>query len=119
MDEDDPRTSCINQILSRSRRADAVSVKSEGARVLVNVVKSLYTSAGDVKDPSRQRACQLLATLESAEALAQLLGRSKKHIILLNEATVSMLLLSHQSSSGLLLLGFLFKSRAKLILLVH
>lgn len=100
MDGDDSSTSSISQILARSRRSDSVPVKSEGARVLVNTVKALCSSAGDVKDPERQRACRLLITSECADALAQLLGRSKKHIILLNEATVSMLLLSHLPGAG-------------------
>ena len=100
IDDGDPSTSCISQILARSRRSDSVSVKSEGTRVLVNVVKSLCSGTGDVKEPDRQRACRLLVKAECADALAQLLGRSKKHIILLNEATVSLLLLSHQPGAG-------------------
>lgn len=75
-------------------------VKSEGARVLVNVIKSLCSSAGDLHDANRRLAIQIVSTAESALTLAQLLGRSRKHIILLNESIMAMLLLAHQPNGG-------------------
>ena len=92
--------SCLSQILALSRRSESVSVKSEGARVLVNVIKSLCSSTGNIKDPSRNQAISIVTTAESANTLAQLLGRSRKHVILLNESVVAMLLLAHQPKGG-------------------
>lgn len=83
----------LDQILSLVRRSDSVPVKSEGTRVLVNVIKSLCSSTGNLQDPQRVSATKTIVTLSSATALAQLLGRSKKYIILLNEAIVALLLL--------------------------
>lgn len=93
-------TTCLNQILQLSRRSDSIHVKSEGARVLVNVIRSLCSSAGDVQDESRRKAIELLITPENSVILAQLLGRSQKHGILLNEAIVAMCLLSLQKEGG-------------------
>ena len=99
-DEGDRSSSCISQILALSMRSDSISVKSEGARVLVNAVKSLCSSTGNLQDPRRQAAIQSLTNLETANALAQLLGRSKKYPTLLNEAVVALCLISVQANGG-------------------
>lgn len=100
IDGDDISSSCISQILALSRRSDSIPVKSEGARVLVNTVKSLCSSTGDLLDPRRQAAIKSLNNLEAANALAQLLGRSKKYVTLLNESVVALCLLSVQTNGG-------------------
>ncbi|EJD06025.1 uncharacterized protein FOMMEDRAFT_104451 [Fomitiporia mediterranea MF3/22] len=96
--------SCLSQILALSQRSDSVPVKSEGARVLVNIVKSLCSSTGDLNEPRRKAAIKAVTNAESATTLARLLGRSKKHVILLNESIVSMCLLALQSGGALLVL---------------
>ncbi|KAL5511837.1 hypothetical protein ACEPAH_5055 [Sanghuangporus vaninii] len=104
---EDLSTSCLNQVLALSRRSDAVHVKSEGARVLVNVIKSLCSSSGDLRDSRRQEAIKSVTNSESATILAQLLGRSthsSKHVILLNESIFSMCLLALQSNGALCVL---------------
>lgn len=100
-DEGDRSSSCISQILALSMRSDSISVKSEGARVLVNAVKSLCSSTGNLQDPRRQAAIQSLTNLETANALAQLLGRSKKYPTLLNEAVVALCLISVQANGAI------------------
>lgn len=100
VDENQPSSSCLIQILALSRRSDSIPVKSEGARVLVNVIKSLCSSTGNLQEERRQLAIRTVTTRESTDTLAQLLGRSKKHIILLNESILAMLLLSHQPGGG-------------------
>ena len=100
VDDGDMSTSCLNQILQLSRRSDSIHVKSEGARVLVNVIRSLCSNVGDMQDENRQKAINSLASPEHAAVLAQLLGRSQKHGILLNEAIVAMCLLSLQKEGG-------------------
>lgn len=103
MTNGEPSTSCLNQVLALSRRSDAVHVKSEGARVLVNVIKSLCSSSGDLQDPRRQAAIGSITNLESANILAHLLGRStrsSKHVVLLNESIMSMCLLALHPNGG-------------------
>ncbi|KAL5529049.1 hypothetical protein ACEPAG_5023 [Sanghuangporus baumii] len=104
---EDLSAACLNQVLALSRRSDAVHVKSEGARVLVNVIKSLCSSSGDLHDSRRQEAIKSVTNLESATILAQLLGRStrsSKHVILLNESIFSMCLLALQPNGALCVL---------------
>ncbi|KAL5533312.1 hypothetical protein ACEPAF_5088 [Sanghuangporus sanghuang] len=103
----DLSTSCLHQVLALSRRSDAVHVKSEGARVLVNVIKSLCSSSGDLRDSRRQEAIKSVTNSDSATILAQLLGRStrsSKHVILLNESIFSMCLLALQPDGALCVL---------------
>ncbi|TDL27510.1 hypothetical protein BD410DRAFT_782602 [Rickenella mellea] len=90
----EPSQSGLHQILALVRRSDSVAVKSEGTRVLVNVIKSICSASGDILDPTRQTALQVLTNSDCAMALAQLLGRSTKYPILVNEATVALLLLA-------------------------
>lgn len=102
MDKDDENeaSTCLNQILTVSHRSDSVHVKSEGARVLVNVIRSLYSNMGDMQAETRQAAIDAVVTADNAATLAQLLGRSQKHGILLNEAIVAMCLLSLRKEGG-------------------
>jgi hypothetical protein len=105
----------LNQILSLGLRSDSVRVKSEGTRVLVNVIKALC--AGESPTPAtagvnngqaipqerqRIRAEAMHAVLKPhcAEALARLIGRSGKYPILINEGTVAFSLLSMQRQGG-------------------
>ena len=99
-DDTDPSSSCLEQILALARRSDSVHVKSEGARVLVNVVRSLCSSSGNTEDPQRQRAIEVVTTTDNADVLSRLLGRSRKHGILLNEAIVAMCLLALKKEGG-------------------
>ena len=99
-DGQDESTSCLNQILALSRRSDSIHVKSEGARVLVNVIRSLCSNMGDLQAAGRQEAINAVVTAANAATLAQLLGRSQKHGILLNEAIVAMCLLSLRKEGG-------------------
>jgi len=100
LDSDELAPACLAQVLALSCRSDAVAVKSEGARVLVNVVKSLCSSTGDIHESRRQEALKSTTNYESTAILAQLLGRSKKHVILLNESITAMLLLAFQPSGA-------------------
>ncbi|KAI5122938.1 hypothetical protein M0805_006820 [Coniferiporia weirii] len=104
VDDNQSSTSCLSQVLALSSRSDSVPVRSEGARVLVNVIKSLCSSTGDLHESHRQLAIQAVTSLESAKTLARLLGRSEKHVILLNEAIVAMMLLIHQPKGAIFIL---------------
>jgi hypothetical protein len=95
-----------------------VPVKSEGTRVLVNVVKSLWsadptaTTVDSVaesdsgskaileKQRKRAAAVRVILTSEYALALATLVGRSGKYPLLVNEGVVSLSLLSTHKEGG-------------------
>lgn len=99
-DAPEAATSGLNQILELVRRSDSVHVKSEGTRVLVNVIKSLFSSAGDPNESRRQLARSAVSTSLSAVSLAGLLNRSKKFPVLINEAVLALLLLALQRDNG-------------------
>lgn len=115
--EDD---SPLDLILDLAQRSDELTVQSEGTRVLVNVIKGLFalqqaglnglqsavpdgakkpvTSQEDppVDEEKRKEAIARLLTLDTTEALAEMLARSGRYPILLNEAIVALTLLSTQ-----------------------
>jgi hypothetical protein len=89
----------LQQIMNLVRRSDSVTVKSEGTRVLANVIKSLSGDPAHM-DERRKKARSTLATPENASALAMLTGRSKKYPILVNEGVVALSIMSTQGSAG-------------------
>jgi hypothetical protein len=95
----DDSNSALNQILALVRRSDSVPVKSEGTRVLVNAVKSLWSSDASV-GARRQEAMSALLSPQCALALTQLIGRSKKYPILVNEGVIALTLLSTHAKGG-------------------
>lgn len=97
---DDPSSSVLATILALVRRSDSIVVKSEGTRVLVNAIKSLCSTAGNIKDPSRQTAIRAVTNATSAKLLARLFGRSGKFPVLINESTMALFLLAHQRDGG-------------------
>jgi hypothetical protein len=113
----------LAQILALVKRSDSVPVKSEGTRVLVNVVKSLWSSdfaistaaesltspvtagavdSADLLGKQRKRTAAVRKTLspECAEALASLVERSGKYPLLVNEGVVALSLMSTQKEGG-------------------
>lgn len=106
----------LSQLLALVKRSDSVPVKSEGTRVLVNVIKSLWSNEGTTSPTSvgsfsngildsekaqrRQVSMQAILTPECAFALASLVGRSGKYPLLVNEGVVALSLLSTQGGSG-------------------
>ncbi|KII88576.1 hypothetical protein PLICRDRAFT_54405 [Plicaturopsis crispa FD-325 SS-3] len=91
-------TTGLNQILGLIRRSDNIAIKSEGTRVLVNVIKSLWSSdpstTGADKQQLRQQAIAAVLIPACAEALASLIGRSGKYPLLVNEGVVALTILS-------------------------
>lgn len=88
----------IDQILALVKRSDTVAVKSEGTRVIVNVIKSLcaQTQADERKLEQRRKAIGLITMSASATALAELVGRSRKYPVLISEGIIALTLLSLQ-----------------------
>ncbi|CAE6421699.1 unnamed protein product [Rhizoctonia solani] len=98
---DDEELSGMDQVINLSQRSDTVALKSEAARVLVNAVKSLWSPAGPeesiaISSAQRKRAVRRLSNRQSTRALAELVGRSRKYPVLLNEGVVALTLLGSQ-----------------------
>jgi len=92
----------LEQILALVRRTESVPVKSEGTRVLVNVIRSLWAvEANNPPSQERQRnreiATQLVLTQDSADILATLLVCSGRYPVLTNECILALTLLSMHS----------------------
>ena len=96
--------SALEQIMELVRGTETVTVKSEGTRVLGNVVKTLFADLSST-DPRRKAARQVIVTAENAEALAALIGRSKKYPMLINEAVVALSFLTTHERGGEFLPG--------------
>ncbi|KAI0093611.1 hypothetical protein BDY19DRAFT_917898 [Irpex rosettiformis] len=102
----------LSQILALVRRSDTVAIKSEGTRVFVNAIKSIWsTEAANISDTTFQRqrkeAMLQLTTPSIAAVLAQLIGRSKRYAILISEGAVSLYLLSLSSNGAVIVLDAL------------
>jgi len=76
-----------------------VAVKSEGTRVFVNVIRTLWSQV-TTESERRQKAMDSVTVPQVALALAQLIGRSKKYPSLINEGVVALALLSLHKSGG-------------------
>ncbi|KAF8163260.1 hypothetical protein B0H34DRAFT_694710 [Crassisporium funariophilum] len=100
------RPTGLSQILALIKRSDSVSIKSEGARVLVNVVKSLWLNdrgaLSQVPDRQRKKDACLTSVLtpECALTLTNLIGRSGRYPSLVNEGIVAISLLCTHKLGG-------------------
>lgn len=100
----------LSQLLALIKRSDKVAAKSEGTRVIVNLIKSLWSSdptteqrsaeENQARQQKKERATQALVTVPCIDALTALIGRSAKHPILINEAVIALSLLSTHKDGG-------------------
>lgn len=111
----------LDQILDLVKRSDSVAAQSEGTRVLVNVIKGLFsfTQSGlngmtspispaqdiPISGAQREEAIARICTLDSTEPLAEMIGRSGRYPMLLNEGVVALTLLSSHSAGRTFLLS--------------
>lgn len=96
----------ITKILALVRRSDTIAIKSEGTRVIVNVIKTLWSAenpSNPAVDDRRQQAMEALLIPDCAEALARLIGRSMKYPLLVNEAVVALSLMATHDKGGQLI----------------
>lgn len=87
------------------KRSDSVSIKSEGARVLVNVIKSLWfnergVDSSDERQKKKDACMASVLTMECAKTLTNLIGSSGRYPILVNEGIVAMSLLCTHQAGG-------------------
>lgn len=106
LQNDPAQQSGLAQILALIKRSDSLSIKSEGSRVLVNVVKSLwFTDRADVgteeRQKKRERCIAAVLTPEVVTTLTALIGRSNKYPILVNEGLVAISLLCTHKLGGM------------------
>ena len=99
------RPTALSQILALIKRSDSIPIKSEGTRVLVNVIKSLWYNERDVESSEerqkRKDACMTaVLTKECASSLTNLISRSGKYPVLVNEGIVAMTLLCTHPTGG-------------------
>lgn len=98
----------LGQIMGLVQRADTVTIKSEGTRVLANIIKGLSSDLSST-DKRRNVARKAVGTPENANALAALIGRSKKYPMLINEAVVALSFLTIQERGGKFLSAFVMR----------
>ncbi|KAJ7905442.1 hypothetical protein B0H14DRAFT_3078909 [Mycena olivaceomarginata] len=120
--EDSAQPTGISLIMALVKRTKSTPVRSEGTRVLVNVIKSLWSndpaasptnaamtatlqginSADVLAENQRKRheSMQVVLTPECALALASLVGRSAKYPLLVNEGVVALSLMSTLKAGG-------------------
>jgi hypothetical protein len=95
----DGSSTALSQILALARRSDSVAVKSEGTRVLVNAIRTLWSSDANSGERRKQAMLALLIPA-TASALAQLVARSRKYPLLINEGVMALTLLSTHTLGG-------------------
>ncbi|KAF5315522.1 hypothetical protein D9611_004655 [Ephemerocybe angulata] len=102
----------LQKIMALVSRSDSVPIKSEGTRVLVNVIRtvllrrnaSLSSSARIPADKDKQQAIDTVMTPDNLNALSAFLARSGKFPILINEGVVAFNLICTQKGGANLVL---------------
>lgn len=89
--------SALHNILSLSKRTDDVRLKSESTRVVVQLIRALWTST----DQAHQKVRQQLNSPDVVLALGGMVKSSSKWPILINEGLFSLALLAtaHEGAS--------------------
>ncbi|KAG1890945.1 hypothetical protein F4604DRAFT_1703479 [Suillus subluteus] len=113
----DPPSTGLSQLLALVKRSDTVAIKSEGTRIVVNLIRSLWTNERrdellseeelQARQQKRVKVMDALFTPACADTLAALIGRSAKHPILINEGVVASSLLNIHRDGGILVLNAL------------
>ncbi|KAG6878723.1 hypothetical protein C0993_011538 [Termitomyces sp. T159_Od127] len=111
----------LDQILALVKRSDSVPIKSEGSRVLVNIVRALRGSkptsdavvVGNVDKDAQEKqkkhnaALRTVITPESALVLTRLVGFSGKYPLLVNEGLIALTMFSMSKEGASLVLDVL------------
>lgn len=104
---DGNQSSALSLILALVKRSASVPIKSEGSRVLVNVVKSLWFNErepgtlSDIRQKAREKAISVILNQDTVSILAGLVASSPRFPILVNEGTVAMSLLCTHKIGGM------------------
>ncbi|CAK5264572.1 unnamed protein product [Mycena citricolor] len=128
--EDVSQPTGLSLIMALVKRTRSIPVKSEGTRVLVNVIKSLWSNdpsatpveaaataalqgidtpaAIQANQRKRHESMQAVLSSDNAYALASLITRSAKYPLLVNEGIVALSLMSTVASGAPLALTAIF-----------
>ncbi|BGP40804.1 hypothetical protein JCM10450v2_004807 [Rhodotorula kratochvilovae] len=96
----------LDLLLALIARTDEQRLRSEGPRVLVNLIRSLFAlpscaaSHADAQAPLVAQGWERIVRREVADALAELVRRSEKWPILVNEGVVGLTLLAGSGADG-------------------
>lgn len=123
------RPSGLSQILGLVKRSENIPIRSEGTRVLVNVIKSLFSNAPPTspttvlpspvtpaasnheatieKQQKKEETIKALQNKDCTSALANLITRGARFPLLVNEGVVALSLLSMQAEGAPLVLDSL------------
>ncbi|GAA6006995.1 uncharacterized protein JCM10292_003424 [Rhodotorula paludigena] len=93
-------SSPVDLLLALNTRTDDLRTRSESARVLVNLIRTLFSAAPSDLDAQRQDARQKVVQKEVADALCELVRRSEKFPLLVNEGVVGLTLLAGSGEEG-------------------
>jgi hypothetical protein len=82
-------------------RSDTIAVKSEGIRVLVNVIRTLLSGrTTEDASPELERAIQLITQPEYSSYIINLLIWGQKYPLLINESLLALTLVAAHSNNG-------------------
>ncbi|KAF8628482.1 hypothetical protein AX15_003992 [Amanita polypyramis BW_CC] len=115
----------MSQILNLIQGTDNVAVRSEGTRVIVNTIKTLWMgdsrgTSPEITSPTamsgnseeilekqqrRQAAIRAIVIADVVSALSNLIAHSRRHPVLVNEAIIALSLLSATKDGGPLVIG--------------
>lgn len=95
----------MDQLLGIIDRSETLALRSEATRVFANAIRSLCTgsTSGDangVSSKDREEGLAKITNEQVASALAEMVARSRKYHLLLNEGVVSLTLLGTQPDGG-------------------
>ncbi|KAI3475886.1 hypothetical protein L1887_62646 [Cichorium endivia] len=97
-----PSTSALNALLDMIARIDDVPTKMEATRVLVNAVKSLWTSArsAHVSQDAILAARNKIVRRDVIQALAEMVRTSPKYPVLVNEGIMALTLIGSERAGA-------------------
>lgn len=98
------KDSVLDSLLDLVQRTDDVPTKMEGTRILVNAIKTLWSSKEDARSSitahTKLRARSRLVSAGVAGALCEMVRNSPKYPVLVNEGIMSLALLGSEGSKG-------------------
>ncbi|PWN51429.1 hypothetical protein IE53DRAFT_386201 [Violaceomyces palustris] len=93
--------SALDLVLALIRRTDDVPTRMESTRVIVNVIKTLWSSSSASLDQGKlARARKALVRVEVAKALTEMVRGSPKYPVLVNEGIFALTLLGSDKAGA-------------------
>ncbi|KDQ07955.1 hypothetical protein BOTBODRAFT_38392 [Botryobasidium botryosum FD-172 SS1] len=93
----------MDQLFGIIDRSETLALRSEATRVLANIVRSLCSannSTGEAAKEDREEGLAKITHDQAASALAEMVARSRKYPVLLNEGVVALTLLGARSEGA-------------------